>query len=77
MKDAMKLRCCSSWRSAVYSVTWAGIGIAFPLLIMALVPLRQHVIVKMFHGVEFVHLTLRRTWSSSWRKRRRRGSSVG
>ena len=28
---------------AVYAVTWAGVyGIAFPLLIMALVPLRQY-----------------------------------
>ena len=34
---------------SVYAVTWAGVyGIAFPLLIMALVPLRQYALVKMF-----------------------------
>mmetsp|Transcript_132021 Transcript_132021/g.320845 ORF Transcript_132021/g.320845 Transcript_132021/m.320845 type:complete len:467 (+) Transcript_132021:409-1809(+) len=33
----------------VYAVTWAGVyGIAFPILIMALVPLRQYVIPKLF-----------------------------
>tara|TARA_B110000977_G_scaffold36585_1_gene49107 strand:+ start:11109 stop:12866 length:1758 start_codon:yes stop_codon:yes gene_type:complete len=34
---------------SVYAVTWAGVyGIAFPLLIMALVPLRQYGLIKIF-----------------------------
>ena len=42
---------------AVWGVTWAGVyGIAFPLLIMALVPLRQYVLVKMFPASSLVHL---------------------
>lgn len=42
---------------AVYGVTWAGIyGIAFPLLIMALVPLRQYGIVNWFPASSLVHL---------------------
>jgi hypothetical protein len=42
---------------AVYGVTWAGVyGIAFPLLIMALVPLRQHFIVKWFPASSLRHL---------------------
>ena len=42
---------------SVYAVTWAGVyGIAFPLLIMALVPLRQRVIVKMFPASSLRHL---------------------
>ena len=42
---------------SVYAVTWAGVyGIAFPLLIMALVPLRQYVLVKMFPASSLRHL---------------------
>uniref|UniRef100_A0A7S0NNA0 Bicarbonate transporter-like transmembrane domain-containing protein n=1 Tax=Micromonas pusilla TaxID=38833 RepID=A0A7S0NNA0_MICPS len=42
---------------AVYGVTWAGVyGIAFPLLIMALVPLRQYLIVKWFPAASLRHL---------------------
>ena len=58
MKDTMKFTLLQlAALGAVYGVTWAGIyGIAFPLLIMALVPLRQHVIVKMFPASSLVHL---------------------
>jgi hypothetical protein len=43
--------------SVVYGVTWAGIyGISFPLFIMALVPLRQFVIIKMFPASSLRHL---------------------
>ena len=42
---------------SVYAVTWAGVyGIAFPLLIMALVPLRQYALVKMFPASSLRHL---------------------
>jgi hypothetical protein len=42
---------------SVYAVTWAGVyGIAFPLLIMALVPLRQYGLIKMFPKSSLRHL---------------------
>jgi hypothetical protein len=42
---------------SVYAVTWAGVyGIAFPLLIMALVPLRQYGLIKMFPASSLRHL---------------------
>lgn len=42
---------------AVYAVTWAGVyGIAFPLLIMALVPLRTYGLVKLFPASSLRHL---------------------
>ena len=45
--------------SVVYGVTWAGIyGISFPLFIMALVPLRQFVLVKLFPASSLRHLDM-------------------
>lgn len=58
MRDTQKFTLIQiSALGAVYGVTWAGVyGIAFPLLIMALVPLRQHFIVKWFPASSLRHL---------------------
>lgn len=45
--------------AVVYGVTWAGIyGISFPLFIMALVPLRQFVLVRLFPVSSLRHLDM-------------------
>ena len=60
MNDTMKFTALQLLAlSTVYGVTWAGIyGISFPLFIMALVPLRQHVLVKLFPASSLRHLDM-------------------
>ena len=60
MNDTMKFTALQLLAlSIVYGVTWAGIyGISFPLFIMALVPLRQYVLVKLFPASSLRHLDM-------------------